>query len=81
MRGTGGTDLRDPFGRDEAAGFNGLQACRCQAADQLELGFDWDAFLFVLEAIAWADFDDTDKVAAWSRGCEGPPLAEGDGAP
>src|SRR5438874_8760968 len=55
--------LRDRFRRDERADLNGVQAGRDQRLDESDAIGDAYRRLFVLQAIARADFDDADGLA------------------
>jgi hypothetical protein len=48
------------FGRDKRGGFDDPNASRGQTVDQFDLDLGRNDLFFVLQTIAWANFDDFD---------------------
>lgn len=57
--------LGNPFGTDEAAGFDIGDSGTDETVYEFDLEVDGDhAALFVLETIAWPDFNDVDNIVS-----------------
>lgn len=54
--------LRNPFWRNKGAGLDGLEPCFCQPLNQLDLGWQRNGCLLVLQPITWAHLDDLHAV-------------------
>lgn len=61
------TNLRNPFRRDEAPGFNHTESSSAQSPNKLDPILNRDRHRFILEAVPWPDLDYLDVILPQSR--------------